>query len=217
MTQSHTPVLEAIVLAAGRGVRFGGDKLLAALNGAPLITGALASALAAPVRRVLVAVGDDPRLADALQAAAPPSAADRLVLIPVPQAAEGMSASLRTAAAAASPEIDGVFVFLGDMPAIATETPVRLAAALDGPGRIVAPVHAGRRGHPVLFGGGWLPALKTLTGDQGARAVIATAGSSLRLVEVDDPGVLLDIDRPEDLAGWEAATEADGRDRRESP
>ena len=200
MTQSHTPVLEAIVLAAGQGVRFGGGKLLAALNGAPLVTGALAAALAAPVRRVLVAVGDDPRLVDAVQAFATPDRADRLVLIPVPQAAEGMGASLRTAASAVSAAAEGVFVFLGDMPAIAPDTPVRLAAALDRPERIVAPVQAGRRGHPVLFGRAWLPALETLEGDEGARALIAAAGSSLRLVAVDDPGVLLDIDRPEDLA-----------------
>lgn len=197
--QSHTPVLEAIVLAAGQGIRFGGGKLLAALDGAPLVAGALAAALAAPVRRVLVAVGDDPRLPEVLKVAAGPGAAHRLVLVPVPQAAEGMGASLRTAAAAVSVEADGVFVFLGDMPAIAPGTPDRLAAALDGRDRIVAPVHAGRRGHPVLFGGAWLSALKALEGDEGARAVIAAAGSSLRLVEVDDPGVLLDIDRPEDL------------------
>ncbi|ADG08581.1 nucleotidyltransferase family protein [Caulobacter segnis] len=214
MTQSHTPALEAIVLAAGRGARFGGDKLLAPLNGAPLVAGALRTALAAPVRRVFVAVGDDPRLVAALEAAAARlEAAHRVVLVPVPNAAEGMGASLRTAAAALPADTAGVFVFLGDMPAIALETPSHLAAVLDAPQRIAVPVLAGRRGHPVLFGADWLPALAKLDGDEGARALLTQAGSRLITVEVSDPGVLLDIDRPEDLARLAQATGAGGRDR----
>jgi molybdenum cofactor cytidylyltransferase len=219
MTQRHTtvsvnPVLEAIVLAAGRGVRFGGDKLVAEMGGAVLVTAALRTALASPVRRVLVAVGDNPRLVAALQAAAAGlDAADRMVIVPVPNAAEGMGVSLSTAAAALPADIDGVFVFLGDMPAIAPETPMSLAAALDGPDRIVVPVHDDRRGHPVLFGATWLSALAKLEGDEGARALLARAGSRLIAVEVGDPGVLFDVDRPEDLARLAPPTGAVGRDR----
>lgn len=205
MTQSDTPVLvpalDALILAAGRGARFGGDKLLADLDGAPLATWALRAALAAPVRRIFVAVGDDPRLVAALQAAAVRwGASDRVDLIRVPNAAEGMGVSLRTVAAATPADVGGVFVFLGDMPAIAPETPARLAAALRAPDQVVIPVHAGRRGHPVLFGADWLAALKRLEGDEGARKLLAEAGSRLVTVDVDDPGALLDVDRPEDLA-----------------
>jgi molybdenum cofactor cytidylyltransferase len=206
--------LEAIVLAAGRGARFGGDKLLAALNGAPLLMGALRTAFAAPVRRVWVAVDDDPRLVAVLNAtAARLDAADRMVIVSVPNAAEGMGASLRTAAAALPADAAGSFVFLGDMPAIAPETPAKLAATLDQPDQIVVPVHAGRRGHPVLFGADWLGALKRLKGDEGARRLLAEAGPRLIAVKVDDPGVLLDIDRPEDLARLSWPTEAAGRDQ----
>lgn len=214
MTQSHTPLLQAIVLAAGRGARFGGDKLLAALDGAPLVTGALRAALAAPVGRVWVAVGDDPRLVAALNAAAARlGAADRVVIIPVPNAAEGMGASLRTASAALPADTQGVFVFLGDMPAIAPETPAKLAASLDGADRIVVPVHAGRRGHPVLFGADWIGALKAQEGDEGARKLLVQAGPRLLAVAVDDPGVLLDIDRTEDLARLSPPSGAVGQDR----
>jgi molybdenum cofactor cytidylyltransferase len=218
MTERHTtvsgaPVLEAIVLAAGRGARFGGDKLLAKVGGAPLVTAALRTALVAPVRRVLVAVGDNPGLIAALKAtAARLNAADRLVIVPVPNAAEGMGVSLSTAAAALPADIEGAFVFLGDMPAIAPDTPASLAKALDGPDRIVVPVHAGRRGHPVLFGSDWRSALAKLEGDEGARALLAQAGSRLIAVEVSDPGVLLDVDRPEDLARLAPATGARARD-----
>lgn len=194
MTQSDTRALDAIVLAAGRGARFGGGKLLAPLNGRPLIAGALRAALAAPVRQVFVAIGQDPALREAII-----GESERLALVPVPDAAEGMGASLRTAAAQVSDDAAGVFVFLGDMPAIAAATVETLAAALDGPDHIAAPSLDGRRGHPVLFGAAWLPALRALSGDEGARAILQTA-PRLTLVPVSDPGVLLDVDRPEDLA-----------------
>ncbi|NQE62156.1 NTP transferase domain-containing protein [Caulobacter sp. RHG1] len=193
MTQSDTGALDAIVLAAGRGARFGGDKLLARLNGRPLIVGALRTALAARVRRVFVAVGEDPALRAAITAES-----ERLILVPVADAAEGMGASLRTTAARVPDDAGGVFVFLGDMPAIAPATVETLAAALAGPEHIVAPSFEGRRGHPVLFGAAWLPALRALSGDEGARAILQTA-QRLTLVPVQDPGVLLDVDRPEDL------------------
>lgn len=211
MTQSHTPVLDAVLLAAGRGVRFGGDKLLAPLNGEPIVVRALATALAAPARQVFVALADDPRVAMALTAAADRlDATDRLVLVPVPDAADGMGVSLRTAVAALPADTAGVFVFLGDMPAIVAKTPAHLAAALTESDQIIVPIHAGQRGHPVLFGADWLAALKMLEGDEGARKLLAKAGPRLTAVEVDDPGILVDIDRPEDLAPWAHATgEAD--------
>jgi molybdenum cofactor cytidylyltransferase len=200
-TQSYTPVLDGLVLAAGRGARFGGDKLLVDLGGAPLVARALATAFAAPVRRVCVAVAEDARLIAAIQDSARGlGAADRLVLVPVPDAAQGMGVSLRTAAAALADDTGGAFVFLGDMPAIAPRTPARLAAALGRRDQIIAPTHGGKRGHPVLFGADWLEALRTLDGDEGARALLIRAGPRLVTVEVDDPGVHLDVDRPEDLA-----------------
>lgn len=192
MTQSNTRVLDAIVLAAGRGARFGGGKLLAPLHGRPLIAGALRTALAS-AGRVYVAVGDDAALEDAIR-----REDARLVLVPVADAAEGMGASLRTAAARVPDDTAGVFVFLGDMPAIDPTTTARLARALDGPDHIVAPTFEGRRGHPVLFGAAWLPALRALSGDEGARAILETAPRLTR-VAVQDPGVVLDVDRPEDL------------------
>jgi molybdenum cofactor cytidylyltransferase len=194
MTQSNTGMLDAIVLAAGRGARFGGGKLLAPLHGRPLIVGALRTALAAPVRRILVAVGGDAVLHKAIT-----TESVRLVLVPVVDAAEGMGASLRTAAAELADDTAGVFVFLGDMPAIDPATPTILAKALEGPGHIVAPTFEGQRGHPVLFGAHWLPALRALSGDEGARAILAKAGERLVTVPVQDPGVVLDVDRPEDL------------------
>lgn len=201
MTERDRTSLEAVVLAAGAGARFGGAKLLASLNGAPLIAGALRAAFLAPVRRVLVAVGNDAALRETIEATARGmGAADRLVLVEVDDPAEGMGASLRAAARGLSSDLSGVFVFLGDMPVIDPATPVRLAEALDGPDRIVVPTHLGRRGHPVLFGARWLPALQALSGDEGARALLESASARLARIPVEDPGIHLDVDRPEDLA-----------------
>lgn len=200
MTQSDTTRLDAIVLAAGRGVRFGGGKLLAGLDGAPLIAGALRTAFLSPVRRVFVALADPAVRAAVETTAERLKAADRLVAVPVENADEGMGASLRAAASALPNDTAGVFVFLGDMPAIDPATPALLARALESPHDIVAPLHLGRRGHPVLFGATWLPALKALTGDEGARALLENAGARLARLPVQDPGIHLDVDRPEDLA-----------------
>ena len=58
----------------------------------------------------------------------------------------------------------------------------------------------GRRGHPVLFGAAWFPALRGLSGDEGARTLLRDGSIGLKTVAVDDPGIHLDVDRPEDLA-----------------
>ena len=201
MTQRDTSRIDAIVLAAGRGVRFGGGKLTAPLDGAPLVAGALLTAFLSPARRIFVAVGPDQAVRKAVEATATRLAAtDRLVLVAVDDPSAGMGVSLATAARSVPDDTAGVFVFLGDMPRIDPATPRHLARMLADPSDIVAPTHFGRRGHPVLFGAKWMPALVALSGDEGARAIIDQAGERLIRVPVEDPGVHLDVDRPGDLA-----------------
>lgn len=200
MTERDTTSLDAIILAAGAGARFGGAKLLAPLNGAPLVAGALLTAFLAPARRVFVAIGPDPALRKTIEATATRlAAAERLALVPVEDPREGMGASLRAAAKAIPDDAAGVFVLLGDMPAIDPVTPRRLAQAFKAPNDIVVPTYLGRRGHPVLFGAAWFPALRALSGDEGARALLENAGAQLTRIPVEDAGIHLDVDRPEDL------------------
>lgn len=91
-----------------------------------------------------------------------------------------------------------VVIALGDMPALRPETIANLiAAALAEPESIVAPSFGGRRGHPVVFDAAHLPVLCKLDGDKGAAVVLERHRP--RLVAVDDPGVLQDIDTPGDL------------------
>jgi molybdenum cofactor cytidylyltransferase len=191
-----TPIeLEAIVLAAGSGRRFGGAKLTAPWRSGALIDGALSAALAAPVRRVIVVTGADPAVAARVRALDDP----RLALVHAADHAHGLSASLRAGLVAASPDVAGVYFFLGDMPLVPHNMAERLATALAGGALAAAPLCEGRRGHPALFSTVLLPQLSQLEGDAGARAILDGLGERLALVETDDPGVLADVDRPRDL------------------
>ena len=85
------------------------------------------------------------------------------------------------------------------MPWIAPASIAAVADALQGGAEIAAPSYRGQRGHPVGFARSYGGLLTTLTGDEGARAIVAARQWAVRFVEVDDPGVLRDVDRPDDL------------------
>ncbi|MFN3520992.1 MAG: NTP transferase domain-containing protein [Phenylobacterium sp.] len=201
MTTGAQAPFEAVVLAAGAGSRFGGGKLLAPFEGGVLLDGALRAALAAPARSVTVVTGAD---AEAVAAAARAHAeaagqSRRLRVLHAPDHALGMGASLRRAALELPQDAGGVFVFLGDMPHIPSAVLSPLAQAVRDGAPAAAAAFQGRRGHPALIGAGLFPALRTLAGDEGARAVLRGLGERLALVETQDAGVLFDVDTPADL------------------
>jgi len=194
--------LEAIVLAAGFGSRFGGDKLTAPWRGGVLLNGALAAAFAAPVRSVTVVTGADPLVATAAgDFAARRGEVSRHRLIYAADHARGLSASLKAAVAALPPDAVGAFVFLGDMPRIPTAILAPLSAALAHGALAAAPTFEGRRGHPVLFARPLFARLLALDGDEGARSILSSLGARLVEVPCPDPGILFDVDRPTDLDG----------------
>jgi len=205
MAESKSARCDAVILAAGAGRRFsrrpGDRKLLAPFEGRPLVAGALDAAFAAPARRVLLLTHGDPDLAELARAHARSAGRDAdFEIVTVADAAEGMAASLRTAIRALPAGSAGVFVFLGDMPRVPPGLAHDLAHALVAGVDAVAPRFDGRRGHPVLFGRACFPALLALSGDVGARDLLAALGDRLALVDSADAGVLFDVDRPQDLA-----------------
>ena len=115
----------------------------------------------------------------------------------------GFSAQHRAALLALTGDdgADGWIVALGDMPAVAPATIAQVAATFRARGGVVVPTYHGRDGHPVAFASSFRAGLVALSGDRGARRVIDAAGAAVQRVEVDDPGVLHDVDRREDLAG----------------
>lgn len=183
--------LVAIVLAAGRGSRFGGGKLSAMLGGKPLLDHAVAAALASPAARVIVvgrpgtALGGDPRL----------------LLVELPSAA--LSDSLRAGLAAAG-GAEAALIFLGDMPLVPHGMAARLIAVL-GEDLAVVPEFGGKPGHPVILARRGFVLADALTGDEGlGRALRGRDG--VRRLAVDDEGVVLDVDTPAALARLEQRT-----------
>ena len=190
--------MEAVVLAAGSGARFGGGKLLAPWRGGVLLHGALAAALAAPVRHLTVVTGADPRVVSVVRDFAPSAR-----LIDAADHAEGLAASLRAGVASLSADCAGVLVFLGDMPRTSQAVLAPLCQAVLAGAPAAAPVWQGRRGNPVALGRGLFQQLLSLRGDVGARAILDSLGDQLALVQAPDDGVLFDVDVPQDLLSRE--------------
>ena len=187
----------ALVLAAGAGTRFGGGKLLALRGGRPLVAHAVEAALASPAAEIILVTGAS---ASAVAEAAREAAANRpLRVVEAADWREGLSASLRAGIAALPPDAGAAIVFLGDMPDVPHALAARLVAAWREGAEAAAPVHGGRRGHPALLSRTLFGAVAELRGDRGAGALLDALGDRLALVKTDDPGVLFDVDRREDL------------------
>ncbi len=196
--------IDAIVLAAGSGTRFGGGKMLAPFRGRPLVCHALDTALQSSARRVVLVTGAEAEAVgtEARRHAADIGALSRLTIVHAPDYADGMSASLKAGIAALPRDSAGVFVFLGDMPLIPDGLTQQLAGALTKPGTLAAaPFHSetGRRGHPVLFSAALFAELALLEGDKGASQILERHRADTILVQTDNAGILFDVDRRADI------------------
>lgn len=181
-----------VLLAAGASRRMGCDKLSLPWRGTTVLDATLA-------RWTAVAEFDEILLIRRHHA--PDGHEPRVRVLVNTDAAEGMGSSLRLAAGTLPPDTEALVVGLADMPEISTATISALVAAWRplGARGIVAPVFDGKRGHPVVFGAHHFAALRELSGDRGARAILQQCAADLTLVTVDDPGVVLDLDTPADL------------------
>jgi molybdenum cofactor cytidylyltransferase len=179
-----------LLLAAGSASRFGSDKLRHPLpHGVPIAVQS-ARSLRAELPRVVVAI----RTVDARAA----FVAEGCETVICERADEGMGASLACAARAAGPA-DAYIVALADMPFVRRATLGAVREALERGALLAAPYFRARRGHPVGIAGRLYEQLIGLGGDEGARRLIAANESALVKIPVGDPGVVRDIDRPEDL------------------
>jgi molybdenum cofactor cytidylyltransferase len=194
-----------ILLAAGRGRRFDATgrrlKLIepqasGAAAGEPLALSA-ARALRAAVGTVVAVVrgGQDPnqaRLRGLLEA----EGCTVVACAPDASGAEGMGASI-ACGVGVHPQARGWIIALADMPAIRPATIAAVRGAIERGAHSAAPYFQGRRGHPVGFGAVCGPALAGLSGDAGARTVLERF-PPMR-IDVDDPGILVDVDLASDL------------------
>ena len=181
-----------LLLAAGSATRFGSDKLAhRLLHGVP-IAAQSARHLRSGVDHVVAVVKPGvPSLENLLKA-------EHCETVVCENAADGMGASLACAARAAG-EADGYLVALADMPFVRPTSVAAVRAALASGAALCAPYFRARRGHPVGIGGAFFEDLLRLEGDEGARKLLAQNEKLLKKIAVGDPGVVRDIDRPEDL------------------
>ncbi len=184
-----------VVLAAGRSERFGAGrhKLAQPLGATSVLAQTLARAIASQLRTVVVTTA-------AFVDVARSSVAARDVVVLPDVAGDGSgSLGMGTSIAAgvrASSDSDGWLVLPGDMPLVQPATLLAVARALDHHAVAYAQ-HGGRRGHPVGFAAELYPELTELSGDEGARRIIARYPAFA--VDLDDPGILVDIDTEDDL------------------
>ena len=184
--------VRGLLLAAGQSRRFGADKLTQPLpDGTPVAVAACRTLLSGVGSVFAVVRPEQDQLADALLA----EGAELGVCV---AAVEGIGASLAFGVRNTC-DAGGWLVALADMPWIRVETIRRIAAELACGPACVAPVYGGRRGHPVGFGRILGSELKRLGGDAGARSILARQPDGIHGIEVDDPGVLMDIDEPGDI------------------
>ena len=195
-----------IVLAAGLGSRFTGPshKLVQPLGAATVLGQTLVHAIES---RLPVTVVTTAGLA--AEASRWVARRDVVVLPDVgsPGAGRlGMGASI-AAGVSARPQAAGWLVLPGDMPLVTASTLLQVAGGL-AQHAVVYAQYRGRRGHPVAFGAELFSDLVQLSGDEGARRVMARYPSFG--IEVDDPGVLMDVDTEADLAALRAAAASTG-------
>lgn len=183
--------LACIVLAAGTASRFGSDKRLARLpDGRALLDATLASIPEAFAQRIVVLQSEDA----ALEASLPRG----WLAIQAAEAARGMGFSLQAGLAAIPESCLGAIVALGDMPDVQAATWQGLAECLEAD-RLVVPRFEGRRGNPVGIGRDFFSELGQPSGDSGARDLFRRYPDAVVWLDCEDPGILLDLDRPEDL------------------
>jgi len=193
--------LGVIVLAAGRGARFGGPKQLAVLEGRPLISHVLAAVAAARPRLalvddVVVVLGHHGAEVERVVRAEP-----NVRTVRNPDPSRGLASSLRVGLGAMRPAVDGALMVLADQPRLSPATIEAVADgwAAAGDALVVVPRYAADGGrNPALIDRRAWPLAETLRGDRGMSALLE-ADPSLALV-VDVPGANPDVDTPADLA-----------------
>jgi molybdenum cofactor cytidylyltransferase len=191
------PRVAGLVLAAGRSQRMGTvNKLLILVDGKPMVRHAVEAAKAAGASPILVVTGHERERVEAALQGLP------LTFVHNPAYAEGISTSLRAGIAALPDTADAVLVCLGDMPRVSAAAMGRLVAAFDpaaGHG-IIVPVWRGKRGNPVLWARRYFAEMRDVAGDVGARHLIGAHADAVVEIDMENDGVLTDIDTPQALA-----------------
>jgi molybdenum cofactor cytidylyltransferase len=185
-------MITGVLLAAGNSSRFGSNKLLEKLEGGMPVIAVTALKFKQEVDRLVVVVKPEDEETQALLQTL------EIETVSCPQTHLGMGHSI-ACGVAHTPEASAWLIALADMPYVRPDTLHTLANLMRTGAGIAAPVYQTRRGHPVGFHQRYFDELVQLTGDQGGRNIIERHSGMFRGFGCQDPGVVRDIDFPEDV------------------
>ena len=182
----------AIVLAAGKSTRMGAPKQMLPLGDTTMLGQTLEHLHQANMEEVLLVLGAQ---AETIQQSLP--SIPNLRTIYNPNYQQGMATSLQAGLAALGPETESVLIVLADQPFLQPQT-IRRLADHSTAAKILIPTYRGKRGNPVRLHRLLFPEAMALEGDVGCRALFATHPDQIEMLEVEDEGILLDLDTPKD-------------------
>jgi molybdenum cofactor cytidylyltransferase len=187
-------MIGAVVLAAGLSRRMGPgvQKLLLPFGGSTVIGHVVEQVVAAPVGSVIVVVGNDPRVATAVEP-------HHVTVVQNEDPAADMLSSARRGLRALPEGCSAVLLVLGDQPSITSSLVLKMIDAHGACGRrIIVPSYAGRRGHPLLFAADYVAEVLGGYDGVGVRGLLRSHPEDVFELDVADPGVAADVDRPAD-------------------
>jgi molybdenum cofactor cytidylyltransferase len=183
--------LAAVVPAAGLSLRMGREKILLPFGRSTVLETILEALRSAGVSDIAAVVRPDLPRAALLARKAGVAAVEN------PHPEGEMLLSIRLGLGALPPGSDAVFVWPADHPAVSGAT-VDLLASLADPGRVLLPTYLSRRGHPALVGRDLLADISRIPAGEGLRHLWRARARDVVEVPVDDPGVIQNIDTPEE-------------------
>ena len=190
--ETEPPQIGGLILAAGGAKRFGAQKLLAPLDGRPIVQHVIDGANASCLEDVALVVGSDDLVAHLVVGRA------RVVRNPDPS--RGLASSLQAGLRSLDPRLHAALVLLGDVPGVTTALIDELVArGRETRAQAIVSVWRGRRSPPVVLHKSLWPGAFALEGDVGMRDILK--GTDVVEFDVTDAmGSLDDIDTPEDHA-----------------
>ena len=187
--------IAGLVLAAGESSRMGRDKALLTYRGHTFLETIVSKLREASLDRIAVVLGHN---AEAIQRAVDLQEVEVAINH---HYRRGQTLSLQVGLNAlqdAAQVLDAIILCLVDHPAFEPTTVATLIAEFGlSPAPVVIPSYRGRRGHPVLVANSVFKPLLALEADQGANSVIRAFADEIRTIDVEDPGILVDVDDPE--------------------
>lgn len=184
--------VSAVVLAAGESARMGETKQLLRVGGRTLLERTLECAHNSNVAKTILVLGHD---ADAIRRELPRALLGGVTVVINSAYKQGMASSLREGLSAVGEDARAALIMLSDQPFVRSDTINRIIERYcASEAEIVIPYYKGRRGNPVLLGRPVFQEAMSLKGDTGCRAIFASHADRTLEVNVDDAGILLDID-----------------------